>query len=160
VAVGVRFRSCTRGSYRMADMSLPHALYRAAEVRELDRRAIAGGIPAGELMRRAGEALFAALRERFPAAGRVLVLCGGGNNGGDGYALALRARAAGLDVTVCALVDPGRLHDAARDAHAGWIAAGGECVDFRAELLRDADVIIDAMLGIGLDRPVAGPFAE
>ncbi|HEX7030630.1 MAG TPA: NAD(P)H-hydrate dehydratase [Gammaproteobacteria bacterium] len=140
-------------------MSFPHALYRAADVRELDRRAIGNGIPANELMRRAGVALFDALRERFPAAGRMLVLCGGGNNGGDGYVLARLARDFGLDVTLCALTDPAALKGAAREAHAAWIGAGGACTAFTADALRDTDVVIDALLGTGLDRAVEGDMA-
>lgn len=140
-------------------MSLPHALYRAADVRELDRRAVMGGIAAGELMQRAGEALFSILRERFPAAGRVLVLCGGGNNGGDGYVLARRAREHGLDATLCALMDPANLKGAARDAHADWVAAGGAVSGFSGDLVKDNDVIIDALLGTGLDRAIEGRIA-
>lgn len=141
-------------------MSLPHALYRAADVRELDRRAIAAGIPAPALMERAGRAVFDALRERVPAAGRVLVLCGGGNNGGDGYVVARLARQAGLAVTVCPLVDPSVLKGAAAQMHAGWIGAGGACEPFSAAALHECDVVIDALLGTGLDRAVEGSFAD
>ena len=63
---------------------LPNALYRAAQVRELDRRAIEeSGIAPAELMQPAGQAAFDALRLRFPHARRIAVFCGKGNNGGS-----------------------------------------------------------------------------
>ena len=141
-------------------MSLPHALYRAADVRELDRRAIAGGMSASELMTRAGAALFRALRERLPAAGRVLVLCGGGNNGGDGYVFARLAKDAGLHVTLCALHKPDALRGAAADACAAWIGAGGQGLPFSEGMLRECDVVVDALFGTGLNRAVTGEPAN
>jgi NAD(P)H-hydrate epimerase len=72
--------------------TLPHALYTPAQVRELDRRAIEHeGIPGRVLMARAGRSAWQALQQRWPQPGRLLVLCGGGNNGGDGYVIARRA---------------------------------------------------------------------
>jgi len=77
----------------------PLELYRAAQVRELDRIAIEDrGIPGYTLMSRAGAAAFDLLRQRWPDARRIVVVCGGGNNGGDGYVVARLARKAGLDV--------------------------------------------------------------
>ena len=64
---------------------LPFELYRAAQVRKLDRIAIEDrGIPGYTLMSRAGEAAFKLLRQRWPDASRIAVVCGGGNNAGDG----------------------------------------------------------------------------
>jgi ADP-dependent NAD(P)H-hydrate dehydratase / NAD(P)H-hydrate epimerase len=83
---------------------LPVEVYSAAAVRAMDRRAIdAHGIPGYVLMRRAGDAAFDALRRHWPAARTVAVLCGTGNNAGDGYVFARRARAAGLDLRVIAV---------------------------------------------------------
>ena len=65
-------------------MSLPSKLYAVEQVRALDARAIAGGVPGYTLMKRAGEAALRALRSRWPRALRVVVVAGGGNNGGDG----------------------------------------------------------------------------
>lgn len=141
-------------------MSLPRQLYRAHDVRELDRRAIEQfGIPAVELMERAGRALYRVLRERVPAADHVLVLCGGGNNGGDGYVVARLAREAGLEVKLVAVVAPGTLRGAAAVAYERFVAAGGQCEHFSSELLHECDVVIDALLGTGIDRPVEGDFA-
>jgi len=81
---------------------LPHALYRAEQVRELDRTAIEEhGIPGAELMERAGRAAYRLLRQRWPDARVVTVVCGAGNNGGDGYVVARYAQTEGLDVRSC-----------------------------------------------------------
>lgn len=142
-------------------MSLPRELYRARDVRELDRRAIEHeGIPATELMERAGAALLRALRARFPSAGRVLVLCGGGNNGGDGYVLARLAREYGLHVTLAAAVAPDLLKGAARAAARAFMAAGGRIERFDDSLFEQAGVVVDALFGTGLDRAVVGEFAD
>ena len=74
-------------------MSLPSVLYTAAQVRELDRRAIQEfDIPGYTLMCRAGEVVFALLQERWPTAQHLVVVCGSGNNAGDGYVIARLAR--------------------------------------------------------------------
>ena len=71
------------------------ALYRAEQVRELDRRTIAAGIAGFALMQRAAAAAFQVLREAWPEARSLSVLCGAGNNGGDGHVLAALAAAEG-----------------------------------------------------------------
>ncbi len=139
---------------------LPHALYRAGQVRALDRAAIDGqGIPGAELMARAGAAAFALLKARWPAAGRVLVLVGTGNNGGDGYVIARLALDAGLSVQVLQLGDRGKLGGDARAAADAYSAAGGRAEPFR-KLPADAELIVDALLGTGLERPVTADWAE
>src|SRR5665213_1237682 len=90
-------------------MSSPNVLYSAEQVRALDAFAIAQGTSGYTLMRRAAEAALRALRSRWPTAMRVAILAGGGNNGGDGYALARFAQAAGLSASVLAVVPPERL---------------------------------------------------
>ena len=82
-------------------MNLPELLYRAAQVRELDRRAIEmHGIPGARLMQRAGAAVFGLLRVRWPRARNIAIVCGPGNNGGDGYVVARLAQAEGLAPTL------------------------------------------------------------
>lgn len=138
---------------------LPSALYTAAQVRELDRRAIEDHrIPGYTLMERAGQAAFDAVRARWPDARRLGVLCGSGNNGGDGYVIARLARAAGLQVWLVEAGDTARLKGDAARARADWAAAGGEPVAAGAHW-PGADVLVDALLGTGLDRPVEGRFA-
>ena len=139
---------------------LPYALYRAAQVRELDRIAIQDfGIPGIELMERAGAAALARLRELWPDARDVTVLAGLGNNGGDGFVVARLARAAGLQARVLQLGDAGGIRgDAATNLHRN-LEAGGDHQPFQ-RLPRRTDVIVDALLGTGLDRPVEGGLAR
>jgi ADP-dependent NAD(P)H-hydrate dehydratase / NAD(P)H-hydrate epimerase len=139
---------------------LPHALYRADQVRALDRAAIEDyGIPGAELMERAGAAAYRLLRSRWPGARRLLVLCGGGNNGGDGYVVARLARENGLGVEVLALADPASLSGDARAMADACLAAGGLVGPFDG-LPRRVDLIVDALLGTGLDREVEGEWAR
>lgn len=134
---------------------LPLQIYTAAQVRALDRHAIdVGHIPSFALMSRAGAAALRALRTGWPAARRILIVCGGGNNGGDGYVLARLAQADALEVTVAALGDPERLQGDARRAFEECRAAGIPVAGFRSTMLNNVDVIVDAMFGIGLDRPL------
>lgn len=139
--------------------SLPYALYTAAQVRALDQAAIASGMPGGALMARAGEAAYQLLRARWPEARRITLLCGAGNNGGDGYVLARLARAAGLDVTLFQLGDVSRLGADAKGMLEAWRGMGGKLEAFQ-ELPRRSDVIVDALLGIGLERPVEDEWAR
>ncbi len=156
--------TCRKVSKLFAMDRLPPELYTPEQVRELDRIAIEeAGIPGETLMERAGRRLWESLRRRWPGARRIAVLCGGGNNGGDGYVVGRLARRGGLHVDLLYLTEPARLSGAAA-AHAGrFQEAGGTPRPWgagAAPLLAEADVIVDAMLGTGLDRPVAGRFAE
>lgn len=138
--------------------SLPHDLYTSSQVRELDRTAIERfGIPGDSLMQRAGRAAFDLLRVRWPEARQVCVVCGTGNNGGDGYVVARLALDAGLDVQVVQLGDTTRIAGDAKLARERYLEAGGREQAFE-DALPDADVIVDALLGTGLEREVAGPW--
>jgi len=131
------------------------ALYTVDQVRAFDRAAIdAHGIAGYELMQRAAAAAFAHLRMRWPQARRIVVLCGSGNNGGDGYVLARLALAAGFDVSVIA-AEPVRAGGDAERAHAAWIEACGRILDANSAL-PDADVYVDALFGTGLTRAPQG----
>ncbi|MBL8200720.1 MAG: NAD(P)H-hydrate dehydratase [Chromatiales bacterium] len=126
-------------------------------VRTLDRTATSAfGISGYELMGRAAEATCAAAGTRWPDARRWLVLCGAGNNGGDGYVIARLARRAGREVQVCAFTDPGQLTGDAATAWRDFAAAGGALVPFTPGLVAASDVVVDAILGTGLTRPVTG----
>ncbi|MCY4221770.1 MAG: NAD(P)H-hydrate dehydratase [Thiotrichales bacterium] len=97
--------------------TLPTALYRARDVRELDRLAIEeAGIPGIDLMERAGAEAFRVLRARWPAARRVSVVAGPGNNGGDGFVVARLAAHEGLSVSVHLVGDAARIAGDAGDA--------------------------------------------
>ena len=140
--------------------TLPTALYRAAGVRELDRLAIEeGGIPGIELMERAGLEAFRVLRDRWPAARRVSIVAGPGNNGGDGFVVARLAAQSGLDVTLCLIGDPERIAgDAGTACQRMGEAAPG--VTPAGRLAGGADVVVDALFGTGLARDVSGPPGE
>ncbi|MCP5419285.1 MAG: NAD(P)H-hydrate dehydratase [Gammaproteobacteria bacterium] len=142
--------------------NLPIELYRAAQVRELDRLAIEErGIPGYTLMSRAGKATFDALRRQWPQARRIAVLCGGGNNGGDGYVVAALATQNGLDVQVWTLSDPERLRGDALTAFRDAQAAGVAIAAFTGPTDLDAaDVFVDALFGTGLERKVGGLWRE
>lgn len=136
-------------------------LYTADQVRALDKCAIEGhGISGIDLMERAGQAVFEAARHAFPDAEKYLVLCGGGNNGGDGYIVARLAIEAGIAVDVCALKDPAGLAGDAALAAQRWQDAGGVLTPWPVPDAGDYDVIFDALLGTGLDRAPAGQYAE
>jgi len=139
---------------------LPHALYRAAQARRLDHTAIHHfGIAGEALMERAGAFGFATLQHFWPQAKSLTVVCGTGNNGGDGYVIARLAHEAGLAVTILQLGDHDKLRgDAALNA--------GRCEALRLhrepfrQIPNDTDVIVDAILGTGLERNVSGRWAE
>ena len=138
---------------------LPYALYRAEQVRMLDACAIERfGIPGETLMERAGAALWRLIERDWPQAGRLTILAGPGNNGGDGYVLARLARSAGRRVRLVRLGDHQRLSGAAAAAASAYADAGGQ-VSTWPEWPEASDLIVDAMLGTGLTRVVTGDMA-
>jgi ADP-dependent NAD(P)H-hydrate dehydratase / NAD(P)H-hydrate epimerase len=142
-------------------MALPVALYSTAQVRALDAHAINElKIPGYTLMKRAGEAALRYLRTRFPMAHRIVIVCGSGNNGGDGYVLARFAQAAGLTVTVLAAAEPETLRGDARQAYEDFRASEGWIKPFSSEQLGFGEVIVDALLGTGLKGSVREEFAR
>ncbi len=141
--------------------NLPITLYRATQVRELDRIAIQErGIPGFELMRRAGYEVFLSLKKQWPDARSIAVFCGSGNNAGDGYIIADLALAAGLQVCVYTVSDPEKLKGDALTAYQKYCDAKGKVMSFQVGQAVNADVLVDALLGTGLDRPVTGVYAE
>jgi hydroxyethylthiazole kinase-like uncharacterized protein yjeF len=139
--------------------SRPDALYTAAQVRELDRIAIEEqGIPGYTLMSRAAEACWQALQTRWPAARSLQVLCGTGNNGGDGFVLARLAHAANWQVQVLQLGEASRLQGDALRAYKDYVEGGGPLVPFTGTVALEAEVLVDAMLGTGVDRPLTGDW--
>ena len=142
---------------------LPSSLYRARDVRELDRRAIEEeGIPGIELMERAGLESFRVLRERWPAARRIAVIAGPGNNGGDGFVVARLAAREGLSVSVGLVGDAARIGGDAATAYRRMREAGpgpDPASDPGAGVAENAEVVVDALFGTGLAREVSGPAA-
>lgn len=137
----------------------PRFLYNAAQVRELDRIAIEEhGIDGYALMCRAGESAWRLLQERWPGAARMNVLCGSGNNGGDGYVLARLALESGVKVRLIAL--GAAKSETAKQACRDFADAGGEIEPFRADRLGAVDLQVDAMLGTGLTQNLSGLYAQ
>jgi len=141
-------------------MSSPSLLYSGAQVRAIDAFAIAHGTDGYLLMRRAAEAALRALRSRWPTALRIGIVTGGGNNGGDGYVLARFAQAAGLSVAVSAVSPPESLRGDALRAAEEFRASGGRILAYEAAQLAGVDVIVDALLGTGLQQPVRPAMAQ
>lgn len=136
----------------------PRELYSAAATRELDARLIAGGIPGLQLMQRAADALWQALVTHWPETGRLCVFCGGGNNAGDGYLLARRARLAGWTVQLYWLIDPEQLQGDAALACQQAVTAGVPIAPWAPGLALQG-VLVDALLGTGLRGKVRAQVA-
>ena len=142
---------------------MPHSsasLYNAAQIREAERIAIQQlDIPASQLMRLAGQAVFNAICQRWPLQRSMTVFCGSGNNAGDGYVVAELAITAGFEVTVFALAAPESLPDAAQAAYQRFIAVGGR-VQPLAITTACQGIVVDALLGTGLNRAVNQTYAQ
>lgn len=139
---------------------LPVSLYSAAQIRELERIAIhERGIPGFALMSTAGHETFQCMQAKWPKAKSVAVMCGSGNNAGDGYIVARLALEAGLEVRVYSLSATEKLEGDALTAYQKYVNAKGTVLAFQSEQAINAEVIVDALLGTGLDRPVTGMYA-
>lgn len=143
--------------------TLPHLLYRGAQARALDHTAIhTFAIPGSVLMERAGGAAFQVIRQCWPQAARLGVVCGTGNNGGDGFVLARLAGEAGLQVRVWQVGDAEHVHGDALAACQRLQGTGISPQPWSADSGRDLaqhDVLVDALLGTGLSGAVRGVWA-
>ncbi len=141
----------------------------AAEMKSADDRSVAAGIPMTELMERAGEAVAAFCLRQYPLAAHVLVVCGKGNNGGDGFVAARLLAAEGVGVRVLLAgsqwdvkgVAAEALHQLREATSDEVVAELGEDFDHDelTELLSEADLIVDAVLGTGFKPPLRGAAA-
>lgn len=123
------------------------------EMRRADRLTIEAGTPGIELMRRAGEAVGRAALSMGAGRGPVAIICGPGNNGGDGFVAARFLQEQGLAVRVALLGDRSALGGDAALAAAAW---GGEVASFAPDLLQGASLVVDALFGSGLARDIDG----
>ncbi|MGZ8227018.1 MAG: NAD(P)H-hydrate dehydratase [Methylococcaceae bacterium] len=140
---------------------LPAKLYLAEQTRELDRIAIQEhGIPGFELMSRAGYEVFQCIRQRWQDAQSLAVFCGSGNNAGDGYIVAELALQAGFKVVVYSVSEPEKLKGDALSAYRQYLKANGVVIPFQTDQTISAGVLVDALLGTGLDRPVTGLYEQ
>ncbi len=139
---------------------LPDRLYTAAQTREIDRTIIEDHhISGSELMSRAAKAALDILMRSWPQAKHITVFCGAGNNGGDGYDLAHQAINKGFLVDLIELGQPDKMSDEAAHARQGFLSTGHKPQAFSGQVA-ETDVIVDALFGTGLDRPVTGHYAE
>ena len=137
-------------------------VFTGTESRAFDSRAIdVFKIPGIRLMHRAGRASFEVLRDRWPAARSITVVCGAGNNAGDGYVVAGLARDAGLGVDILQIGDPDRLKgdalDAARFAQA---RLGADVARSRKPWRATGEVVVDALLGTGARGAIRSDFVD
>ncbi|MBA5866738.1 MAG: NAD(P)H-hydrate dehydratase [Nitrospira sp. CR1.3] len=140
----------------------------AAQMQALDRRAIVEGrIPGSLLMERAGEGVVTALEERFgpPRGKSIAILCGKGNNGGDGLVVARLLRRRGAKVRVLLLAPVSDLTRDAAAMHRRLVRASGKSslAPFKSDdqartVLASSDIVIDALLGTGLSSEVSGNY--
>lgn len=140
-------------------MSYNAALLTVAEMADADRRAIAGGVTGLALMEAAGAAVFRMVQRHHPqghTGGRVLVLCGPGNNGGDGFVAARLLKEAGREVTLALLGERSALKGDAAAMAQRWT---GPVLEAGADLVGDAEMIVDALFGAGLSRALDGAAA-
>jgi hydroxyethylthiazole kinase-like uncharacterized protein yjeF len=132
-------------------------LLTVAEMVEADRLAIASGVPSIDLMENAGRAVADIVARDYSQITRpVCVVAGPGNNGGDGFVAARLLAARGIPVRVLLLGDRARLKGDAAEAARRW---QGEISAATPDALSGCDVIVDALFGAGLDRPVEGSAA-
>jgi len=139
-------------------------------IREADRHTIEDlGVPGLELMENAASGVVDALRDNFPDARRILVLCGRGNNGGDGLAAARLLAGSELEIKVLLYANPDVLSpDAAENLRLAKSAGvpiavieGEDLTTLDAELAPSPpDLVVDALLGTGIDRPLGGRLAK
>ena len=142
-------------------MSLPAEIYSVASVRNIDRLAISdAGISGYTLMTRAGQAALDAVSCKNSDAQRWQVICGSGNNGGDGYVVARLAAEKGIAVSVLAMSPPENLSGDAATAHMDFAALGGVVAKYDGALDTEAELLVDGLLGSGLERELEGRYAD
>ncbi len=135
-----------------------HELLTCEEMAEADRRAVALGVPSLTLMENAGRAVADEAAKMVPAGAKIAVLCGPGNNGGDGFVAARYLKERGYDVRVACLVPVEQLKgDAAEMASGAHALSVGTATPGD---VGDVDLVIDALFGAGLSRSLGGSAAE
>src|SRR5215813_12746751 len=135
-----------------ADKWHKHALLTPQQMAKADRLTIAGGVPGIELMENAGQAVADAVSRRWPPR-PLIVLCGPGNNGGDGFVAARVLAERGWPVRLALLGSVTALHGDAAEAAASW---KGVIEPMTPAALDGATLVVDGVFGAGLTRPVDG----
>ncbi len=137
-------------------------LFSATQMRQADTAANQAGVPAWLLMESAGRKVAEHILKSYPVPGNILILCGPGNNGGDGYVAARHLLLAGRGVIVLELSDQAKTADAAaaRSALLAFTTVMSLTPERLAAALQDAGLVVDALLGSGLSRAIEGSLAE
>ncbi len=137
-----------------------------AQIKQLDRAAVAAGIPAGALMENAGGGVARAVARNAPGK-RVVTVCGKGGNGGDALVATRLLAEMGFVVRAFTLSPIDELKETTREkaklleeSCPGVLHPLGETLDALERALREADCVIDGILGIGVDRPLSGRYLE
>tara|TARA_R110002050_G_scaffold268113_1_gene410003 strand:+ start:56335 stop:57825 length:1491 start_codon:yes stop_codon:yes gene_type:complete len=139
-------------------LNLPHDLYTAEQIRELERIVIEQHhISAAKLMARAGAAALSSIKNNWRQAERLLIICGIGNNGGDGFELARQALAHDYRVSIIQVGDDSKMSAESTAARDALLISGAEIHRFNNKL-PSTDIIVDALLGTGLDRECTGEY--
>lgn len=142
----------------MSDLDQP--LYSVAQIRQLEHLAEQNyAISPLQMMRAAGLAAFNLLQQRWPQIKQLTLFCGAGNNAGDGFVLAELALQSGYQLTVYSLSNPDLLTGAAKQSFLAFVANGGVVETGELANVSIAGIVIDALLGTGLNRPVTGDYA-
>lgn len=143
---------------------LPAPLYTAEQTRVLDRTAIEEfSIPGIRLMQRAGHAVFAEIVERYPSLRSMTILCGSGNNGGDGFVIALLARQKGMKVQLLCVGQNDFADKLKGEAKEAWVqlqAIDPEYQLYADDIAFEGELVVDALLGTGLSGVVRGVYAS
>lgn len=139
----------------------------AAEMREIDRvTSERFGVPSLTLMENAGTALADFVLGQYPSARRVGIVCGKGNNGGDGFVAARKLEQAGREVRLLLLAEPSELKGDAAEMFSKLrlayvvVRSGEELLGEKARAVFESDVLVDAILGTGFRPPVSGLYGQ
>ncbi len=141
------------------DQQMPFNIYSAAQTRELDAAIVAAGTPGRDLMQRAAQATWKAIQRHWPSAHSMTVLCGSGNNAGDGYLVARLAHMAGWQVRLLAVTAVEALEGDARLAWQRAAQAGVPIQPWQKDEVLDG-IIVDALLGTGASGEVREPVRQ
>jgi NAD(P)H-hydrate epimerase len=137
-----------------------NSVFTTEQLRELENIAIEKKkVPGIDLMERAGKATWKILKKTWPQSEKIIVVCGAGNNAGDGYVVARCALEHNNQIELVALTDPDKLRGDAHIAAQRFLSTGHSVLRSITDIeLNEADVIVDAILGTGLDRGMEGDY--
>ena len=128
---------------------MKHRIVTAAQMKEIERAGDAHGLPYLQMMENAGLAAYAKLQKQFPHSGRLLVVCGKGNNGGDGFVIARTAAKDGWNVTVLLAEGEPKTADATRNFERLHSLPVHICTDCSVLEIQRFDAAVDALYGTG-----------